>query len=97
MSAKIIKVGNIIRLIVAKKTGIETYDVEVNWVEPRGTEEIYFGYTPLNSNYGHWGCTTWRSTPRQFGLQNVEFIKVKGPVPQPWYPRPGDRGYDLMH
>jgi len=75
-----------------------SYDVDVTSVENRG-DYLYFSYVPLSDNNGKFGYDRWyHDGAHQYGIIEMEDL---GPTPKTaptpwWYPRPGDRGYDLM-
>lgn len=74
------------------------YLARITWAEQRDGF-VYFGIVPLEGqDRGSFGAERFYDAgPKPFGCQSVELVSTRpAPPERHWYPRPGDRGYDLM-
>ena len=105
---KTIKVRDLVRITTRMKNGDRTFEaivtsIETMYDDPSGRPFHYVGYEPTEIGGGLFGYTRiYLDGPRKYGVQNVEVLAhdrmTKGEI---WnrcrrYPKPGDRGYDLM-
>lgn len=97
---------------ITKRDKRETIEFEaiITHADRNEAGNLYLTYQPVGgrdyAKCGKWGtCTVddqgnpinWRTQkPSAFGCRLVRTDRVYRPAPR-WYPKPGDRGYDLIH
>ena len=98
--------NDIVEITTRNRDGEKTIRARVNWIERSASLPTrsgprpgwYFGYTPQGPMQAAWGCASLMDEERPFGVISVRVIGHEEPIPRPrWYPKPGDRSYDLVH
>lgn len=102
METAAIAVKDLVRFTNRMKDGDTQFEAIVTSIEPRDGF-LYVGYEPTGNNAGLFGYTRiYLDGPRPYGVQSVEVLAhhklTKGEIwsQNRWYPKPGNRAYDLM-
>lgn len=93
------KTGDILLMTTRMKKGEEVRAAQVYFINYNGLGLVTFGDYYLEGYLpsGQGAFDPQKINERPFGLIKVEVIGNKSlPWENRWYPRPGDRGYDLM-